>query len=82
MSETLDIYPTVRYIQLAPQRFEGFWDGWQLYVIICNSVHEFLYTIGFIKVLACCRLSVIQASEKHAVTQQYRYSHTNDRGIG
>ena len=35
-----------------------------------------------IKVLACCRLNVIQASEKHAVTQQYRYSHTNDRGLG
>lgn len=44
--------------------------------------HEILYTIRFIEVLACCRLNVIQASEKHAVTQQYRYSHTNDRGIG
>lgn len=37
MSEILDIYHTVRYTQLAPQRFEGFWDDQLLHNLLGNS---------------------------------------------
>jgi integrase len=31
-----NISHTVRYTQLAPHRFDGFWDDWQLHNLLCN----------------------------------------------
>jgi hypothetical protein len=47
-----------------------------------KTKQEIFYTIRSTEVLTWCRLEAIQASEKRDAIQQYRYSHTNDRGIG